>query len=703
MPFYLFSDNCSEKEDFYHALLSSQGQADGTTDDQPVTQMFDTEDMIKLVRALHTSDDQSQVRWLNALAGRLFLGIYKTNDIENFIRAKIEKKIARVPKPTFITSVTLQHIDLGESAPTVSNPKLREITVDGGMVIEADVKYSGGFKVVISAVATIELGARFKPRTVTLVLATILKRLEGHAVVRVKPPPSNRLWVTFETMPRCEVSVEPIVSSRQITYSIILRAIESRIREVLGETLVYPNADDFPFFNTEHQAVRGGIWQPSSRSSTASALEALARKHAEEEAAEEHGLADLKDEHGTSAASTASKARNSYTSQVSSDPLPERSEIQPASPKNDRVASDSASLPPAHSATPPMIMRSNSFASAASPVITRDDTYMGDDATKKKKREHDATRAMKELSTRSHDAPPVYSPTSTRSSQHLSPTKPLGDVSSASEPPTGQARTSGDFDLRAEAAGLNVDEETDLDDPLTPSRSDTEHSNMSKLQASSYSKMSPAERKAVLNQSINSATAAAKKWGINVLNRQQEWAAKKAVPSSPTKEEVREPYGRGQPLPPPGVPLPRPAQPGSWSAATLNALRRKPVVSPQLPPRTPPSLPPRTSEESTRADAADHRPVSEAPPALPIRRAEFGEEFEADKVSREVMEAVAPEERHPATILMPAPSAQKEDGTDATPAMAPTIHITKPAYQPPTVEDDDQHDADDSAWLVDDE
>ena len=176
MPFYLFSDNTSEKEDFYHAILHYlAGNSNDVPDDPPIPQMFDTDDMIKLVRGVHLSDDLSQVRWLNALAGRLFLGIYKTQFVEDFIRTKIEKKIARVAKPTFITSINLQQIDLGDSAPTVSNPKLKEITVDGGLTLEADLKYSGGIKVVIGAVARIELGSRFKARTVTLILATILK------------------------------------------------------------------------------------------------------------------------------------------------------------------------------------------------------------------------------------------------------------------------------------------------------------------------------------------------------------------------------------------------------------------------------------------------------------------------------------------------------------------------------------------------
>jgi hypothetical protein len=266
--FYLFSDNCSEKEDFYHAMLQAQDHLpdNNTRDANPVPLKFDTSDLVKLVQQLHASEENLHTRWINALIGRIFLGLYKTAEIKNHIATKITKKIARVPKPALISSVTLRSIDMGTLPPFLTNPKLKELTVDGDMIVEADVSYKGNFRIELAAIARIDLGARFKAREVTLVLATILKRLEGHILIRIKPPPSNRIWLTFETPPRVELSVEPIVSSRQITYGVILRAIESRIREVLNETLVLPNWDDMPFTDTLAQTVRGGIWESATKS-----------------------------------------------------------------------------------------------------------------------------------------------------------------------------------------------------------------------------------------------------------------------------------------------------------------------------------------------------------------------------------------------------------------------------------------------------
>lgn len=240
-PFYFFSENCSEKEDFYFALLQNQEVKPGDVGSPPRPQPFENKDIITLVQQLHSSEEQLQTRWINALVGRLFLAMYKTPELEDFIRQKITKKIARVKKPAFLSSIVLRKIDMGESAPFITNPRLRDLTIDGDCCAEADVKYRGNFRLEIATTARIDLGARFRVREVNLVLAAVVKRIEGHALVKFKPPPGNRIWISFETMPDMELSVEPIVSSRQTTYNVILRAIENRIREVIAETIVLPH------------------------------------------------------------------------------------------------------------------------------------------------------------------------------------------------------------------------------------------------------------------------------------------------------------------------------------------------------------------------------------------------------------------------------------------------------------------------------
>jgi hypothetical protein len=146
-PFYLFGENCSEKEDFYFALLKNQDRND-EKDGPPRPLEFETAHIVKLVQRLHSSEEHLQTRWINALIGRLFLALYKTPEIENLIRAKFTKKIARVKRPGFLSDIVLKKIDMGESPPYILNPRLKDLTVEGECSVEADIRYSGNFRLV---------------------------------------------------------------------------------------------------------------------------------------------------------------------------------------------------------------------------------------------------------------------------------------------------------------------------------------------------------------------------------------------------------------------------------------------------------------------------------------------------------------------------------------------------------------------------
>lgn len=70
-PFYLFCSSCTEKEDFYHALLSTRTLP-------PVPQPIAPEDLIKLQSTLHSTSLTPETRAFNALVGRVFLSVHRT-------------------------------------------------------------------------------------------------------------------------------------------------------------------------------------------------------------------------------------------------------------------------------------------------------------------------------------------------------------------------------------------------------------------------------------------------------------------------------------------------------------------------------------------------------------------------------------------------------------------------------------------------
>ena len=248
--YFLFPTTNTEKEDWYFALLRGAKTTTGSTKSLNPTDPtlaaipagFEPAHMFSLIQAIHSSDTQLQTRWLNALIGRIFLGIYQTRHMEELCIKKITKKIARVNRPAFLSDIKVQRVVVGTQAPVFTQPRLKELSAAGEFSADVNVAYNGGFRIEIATVATLQLGSRFKPRQVSLSMAVTIKKLEGKLLLKIKKPPSNRLWFGFYETPVMDLTIEPIVSSRQITYTMVLRAIESRIREAVLPILCFSNA-----------------------------------------------------------------------------------------------------------------------------------------------------------------------------------------------------------------------------------------------------------------------------------------------------------------------------------------------------------------------------------------------------------------------------------------------------------------------------
>ncbi|KAF2000798.1 hypothetical protein P154DRAFT_491587 [Amniculicola lignicola CBS 123094] len=548
-PYYLFSENSSEKEDFYHAMLRSQESGPCRTRPEPLG--FDSADAVKLVQQLHASEETLHTRWINALIGRLFLALYKTSHVEKMIWTKITKKISRVPKPAFISNVHVRKIDMGHLPPFITNPKLRELTIEGDMVVEADISYKGNFRLEVSAIARIELGTRFKPREVTLVLASILKKLDGHVLLRIKPPPSNRIWVSFETVPKMELSLEPIVSTRQITYGVILRAIENRIREVVSETLVFPNWDDIPFSDSQLLQFRGGIW-----ANTEQLGESQLPLEDQTSPNTANGRTDLED-----------GASNVPTSQ-----FVQKDEIQSSTTPLDIVSSLDQNLGPwtateSQPPTKPKAMRSGSFSSVASPLV-------------------DLNAANASVTATDVAGFDEVVPTSIGTLSRRRPK--TSQISSISSPDQHK-----DAEMESSIRSMSHKHHSVIsEDP--DSQSNQGHVSPQNISES-------VDKRQIFSQSLNSAMAAGKKWFV--ARQTSDASANLATTLGTAEDPLRHDYsqdtslsksydereidstfppmGRGQPLPPPGVPLPSPKADKRWAipatSTFANLTKRKPV------------------------------------------------------------------------------------------------------------------------------
>jgi hypothetical protein len=236
-PWFLFIRPNIQMEDWYHSLLHTSLNPSETTILQSLQPVFSPSDMDILVKTLDSQSDPIPMRWLNALIGRLFFGVYRTARIEEFIITRLRRKLAKVKRPSYLSDIVVREASVGNAAPTLSKPMLKELTKEGETSVELGLHFKGEIRIIVEATATINLGARFKTYEVKLVLAIVLKEIEGNLLVRVKSPPSNRAWYAFTSMPKIELEVLPVVSERQIKWSMILKPIESMIRDVVSSDI----------------------------------------------------------------------------------------------------------------------------------------------------------------------------------------------------------------------------------------------------------------------------------------------------------------------------------------------------------------------------------------------------------------------------------------------------------------------------------
>lgn len=678
-PFYLFSENCSAKEDFYFALLKNQEQTFTFPDRAPKPKHFDIKSIISLVQKLHSSEDNIHSRWVNAMMGRIFLGVYQTRDIESLINEKITKKISRVKKPSFLTNIVIRRIDTGEAAPYFSNLKLRDLTVEGECVVEADVKYTGNFRIEVAATAKIDLGTRFKAREVNLVLAVTLKRIEGHVLFKVKPPPSNRMWFSFQTMPKMEMTIEPIVSARQITYTVILRQIENRIKEVMAETLVQPFWDDMPFFKTEHKRWRGGIFEGDDAVETADGI-----VEPEPAPAEDMATLDAK----ADATELASETRPLEKSQTM--PVIEQ-QPAPTGLFGRRLAAKSGTSSAASASSTNLDVKGSAATSARSPNIIKNssapivstEAAHADIFKPSTSPPDQATNYIAALHSRAQDMSPAPTPVGSPEKPGLAhivkhASESSGDGEGSDDPDDLQSRRNtvssigsgsidgavpqspntsamGSFQSQAESLGRKFFTRRDSNASVTTTSSGNGEQKRNTLAA------------------VSNVALQARQWGWNAIQKQKE--ARRAADSG-SQVDLSQPMGRGQPLPPPGTPLPGPTN-GKTKLNPIPTPKRKPVPSP---------LPERPTEEAK--EDREHRQA----PAATQRGRRRGASYEQDEPDEpQILVVGIPDDSQPGTpateekpnILGLADSEESNKGQGDE---APASEDTGVAEQPAVVE-----------------
>ncbi|KAI9479578.1 hypothetical protein BDB00DRAFT_858377, partial [Zychaea mexicana] len=253
--YYINCSKCIDKEDWYLALL----RAARSSQEDEESMHFDQEAMNKLLTTIHSDEHHFQTQWFNAMLGRIFCAFYKTDAINDHLYKKLISKLDKLNarRPPFLGEITVRSVDVGHAPPFLTQPRLLGLSPTGALTAEANLQYEGGIRFEIETVLKWKYSEHLRPLTVDLVLAITLKSLRGKFLLKIKEPPTNRFWYGFYELPKMEWLVEPLVGERRVEYSMVVKAIQTKIDELVMENVVLPNLDDITFFPTNGA---GGIF-----------------------------------------------------------------------------------------------------------------------------------------------------------------------------------------------------------------------------------------------------------------------------------------------------------------------------------------------------------------------------------------------------------------------------------------------------------
>ncbi|KAJ3171098.1 hypothetical protein HDU88_008132 [Geranomyces variabilis] len=281
-PAYVYCPSNSEKED-WHVMLRRARKLPQNADEGACAVFFQDSEpvrayrvaMEKLVKTIESNNTPAGMTtaWLNALVGRVFVGIHSNPALKAWVMEKLARRSMHFHRdeggaPSFLGDIVIQDISVGNSIPVLSNPKLLDLSVDGDMALEMDVEYTGGVRIEAATLATISINKLdLKPLQVPIVVGVQIIRFSARLLIKIKGTyETNRMWFGIQRDPavKLEMKVEPLVGHKLISMGLVNQVIERRIKEVLEEFFVVPNLEDLGFWPSG--GLGGMFWEDHATS-----------------------------------------------------------------------------------------------------------------------------------------------------------------------------------------------------------------------------------------------------------------------------------------------------------------------------------------------------------------------------------------------------------------------------------------------------
>nr|TKW23617.1 hypothetical protein SEVIR_4G303100v2 [Setaria viridis] len=271
---------------------------------QPTTPSSSVSSNSQLSDSSHTNveeklADEGTLCW-NLLFSRLFFDAKMNGEVTKAIKARIQRTLSNTRTPAYIGEITLAGLSLGKLPPYLHRMRVIPLDLNELWAFEVDFNYSSGMLLHIETRLEIQepelekdimrtslkddsngdvgsdvldsieqYGNQFRSSEAldsvvgdddeadalrkskstgwTSTYMSRWKRILHSIADQVsQPPPGDRIWYGFTSMPEIEWELESSVGDRKITNSHIASLIGNRIKASLHQSLVLPNCESIP-------------------------------------------------------------------------------------------------------------------------------------------------------------------------------------------------------------------------------------------------------------------------------------------------------------------------------------------------------------------------------------------------------------------------------------------------------------------------
>lgn len=227
--------------------------------------------------------DEATAALFNGLIARILPQALTAPWVKRFMAVGFGRKQATQWRPSVLSPLTLLNLDLSRvKPPLIKNGVLHALTKEGELIGSVDICFPG--TVILEATCQISLntpspsnnngGSRaskdgnaeaskpfsswFPSLVIPVHLRVTCKSLSGRAHLRIKSPPSDRIWMGFYEMPLLQLDIQPTVHSTAVNIAWVKSLLAKQLETSLRETLVLPAMEQLAVIGQWHCVNEGG-------------------------------------------------------------------------------------------------------------------------------------------------------------------------------------------------------------------------------------------------------------------------------------------------------------------------------------------------------------------------------------------------------------------------------------------------------------